>query len=192
MRSHIADLLPDRTVLRLVALLSTPAAIGTAERCLPSSDSVGFVRVNRRGRERRGSVVDRDVSGLLDEVSDGLRTFVDTDGEPCVAEILRPDRVLGDGPRTSDYPDLLVFGAINRPTGRPSFTRRVSETSPGAGVGTGRAGACDGALAQIVPGAHGISHSRGQPSIPLTCRPQSSRLLDWHADLPGSPLLVRS
>jgi predicted AlkP superfamily phosphohydrolase/phosphomutase len=73
------------------------------------ADLHGYVRVNRRGRERLGCVAPEDAGALLERIADGLASFVDRDtGEPVVTAATRITEALPDGPALGRLPDLIV------------------------------------------------------------------------------------
>jgi predicted AlkP superfamily phosphohydrolase/phosphomutase len=73
------------------------------------SDTQGWVRVNLRGREALGIVEPGpEYDALCQEISEGLKSFVDADtGEPVVQDIFRPHQVF-EGERLADLPDMVV------------------------------------------------------------------------------------
>jgi predicted AlkP superfamily phosphohydrolase/phosphomutase len=74
------------------------------------ADLVGYVRINLKGRERRGVVEPGEpFEQLCTQIEEGFRSFVDADtGEPVVAQVARADQLFPDSPRRSELPDLLL------------------------------------------------------------------------------------
>jgi predicted AlkP superfamily phosphohydrolase/phosphomutase len=93
------------------------------------ADLHGYVRINRRGRERRGVVEPgAPFEALCRRIADGLASFVDADsGEPIVATVGRTDRLLAGGERTAGLPDLIV-----RWSDRPARHRAVRSPTLGS------------------------------------------------------------
>lgn len=192
LREWIADMIPDRTALQITARLSTPKADWQRTRAFPLvSDGPGFVRFNIAGRERLGCLPAVEADALFAQVEEGLRTFTDFDGEPCVQDVLRPVDLLGDGAKLDWYPDQLVFW-----TGK-STLRGKGVRSPRygelvrRGAGTGRSGNHIGdALAIAVEGRSRFCpiHRKLWPhDVPATLL---SALGLPHDDLPGHALFA--
>ena len=68
------------------------------------TDQYGWVRVNLRGREARGTVAPEDYIALLDRIEDAIRALRTTAGHPVAADVIRPPRSMGRDP----LPDLVV------------------------------------------------------------------------------------
>jgi predicted AlkP superfamily phosphohydrolase/phosphomutase len=157
LRARVADAIPDHIVPRLTAYLENVGSDRRTTRAfaLPS-DGPGFVRLNLKGRERDGIVEPGEAETLLNEISEGLQTFVEPSGEKMVASILRSCELDAAGANSSSLPDLVVVWS---PT--PDAPLRVV-TSPRFGdvvrhgVGSGRSGNhCEGSWAFVVPGGSG-------------------------------------
>lgn len=75
----------------------------------PVSDTEGWVRINLKGREARGIVEPgAEYEALCAEITEGLKSFADSDtGEPVVRDVVRPGSVF-HGARVQDLPDLIV------------------------------------------------------------------------------------
>ncbi len=72
------------------------------------SDTQGWVRLNMKGREALGIVEPGEYDAFCQEISEGLKTFVDADtGEPIIKDIIRPHQAF-EGERLIDLPDLIV------------------------------------------------------------------------------------
>jgi predicted AlkP superfamily phosphohydrolase/phosphomutase len=191
-RASVANLLPDRFALRLAGRLEGAGIDWRTTRAFaPPSDGPGFVRVNLKGRERDGIVDPAAAASLLEEISAGLRTFVDPRGEPVVAAILRPSDVAAPGPRSDVLPDLLIIW-----NEKPECSlRSVSSTQfgdvPRRGVGSGRAGNHPGPTwATVVPGParHAVGDVDSAEAIDIAatvCKVMGVA----HDDLPGRSLL---
>lgn len=155
LRARVAAALPERQALDLTARLEMRGVDWRRTRAFAHpAENQGYVRLNLRGRERDGIVHPDDADALLDEIADGLRSFVDLDGTPAVESV---DRVAGTfgGGRAHQLPDLVV-----RWTARPATAvRGVRSERFGTvlrhGVGSGRSGNhTEGdAWALVVPGA---------------------------------------
>jgi len=74
------------------------------------SDLQGYIRINLRGREPGGIVEPgTQYDQLCEEISSGLRSFVDSEtGTSVVDEVARSDQLYPGEARTSDLPDLIV------------------------------------------------------------------------------------
>jgi predicted AlkP superfamily phosphohydrolase/phosphomutase len=194
-REAVAGALPDPIAKELAARLWSPRADWSRTRAfaLPS-DAPGFIRLNLRGREKLGCVPPDDAAALCAEIVDGLSTFTDLDGDPCIRRILRPVDVVGTGARLDAFPDLLVFWAPKKTLrGRGVRSPRFGEVLRRGESGTGRSGDhAEGALAIVAPAG-----SRSRPpnrkvqpyDIPATIL---SALGLPHDDLPGHALLEAS
>jgi predicted AlkP superfamily phosphohydrolase/phosphomutase len=68
------------------------------------TDQFGWVRVNLRGREARGTVPPEEYVALLDRIEDAVRALRTTAGRPVAADVIRPPRTSGPDP----LPDLIV------------------------------------------------------------------------------------
>jgi hypothetical protein len=157
LRACVADAIPDQLVPRLTAYLEN---VGSGRRtarafALPS-DGPGFVRLNLKGRERHGIVEPGEAETLLDEISEGLRTFVEPSGEKMIASVIRSSELDAPGPKSPALPDLVVVwsrtpDAAVRVVTSPRFGDVVRD-----GVGSGRSGNhCDGSWACVVPAGSG-------------------------------------
>lgn len=194
LRAAVARLLPGDAIRELVARLylrdidwsRTPAFT------LPG-DHYGHIRLNVRGRERRGCLAPQDADGLLDLICEGLMTFEDVGGGPSIEEIVRP-REPASGPKWEMMPDLVV-----RWSARPSTTLK-GVRSPRFGevrrrnLGTGRSGNhAPGAWLLLVPSRAGVVPRPGAPRI-VDIAATACALLEGDPEgLAGSPLMdVRS
>jgi predicted AlkP superfamily phosphohydrolase/phosphomutase len=114
----------------------------------------GMVRLNIRGRERDGIVEPDQADALMDEISEGLRSFRDPDGTPSVSALERIQEGVS-GARRDQLPDLLVCWSDRPSAGitgvsSPRFGAVVRD-----GSGTGWPGNhLDEAWAILVPGRH--------------------------------------
>jgi predicted AlkP superfamily phosphohydrolase/phosphomutase len=99
------------------------------------SDTQGWVRINLKGREAGGVVEPGEYDALCEQISEGLKTFVDADtGEPVVKSVLRPHQAF-EGERLADLPDLIVNwaespAALHREIVSPQFGR-IAWPTPG-------------------------------------------------------------
>lgn len=108
-RSRAADLLPDRLAQGLLERLEMGRRDWAHTRAftLPA-ESIGFVHLNLRGRERDGIVAPEQAEDVLDEIAAGLLGFRDPDGVPAVSAVRRYARSFGPGPYADRLPDLAV------------------------------------------------------------------------------------
>jgi len=110
-RHAVKRRLPASVQDRLTAFWRLGAVDWSRTRAFPLvADLQGYIRINLRGREAAGVVEPgADFDALCEEISDGLRTFVDADtGEPVVRDLARTDALYPGGERLSALPDLLV------------------------------------------------------------------------------------
>jgi len=137
-RRRIAAAIPDRAALALTARLELGGVDWEATRAFAHpADNQGYVRLNLSGRERNGVIDPAAADEVLAEITAGLETFRDPDGEPAVAGIEAPeDRESGRfGHR---LPDLVVRW---RQTSSAGFVESdVHGAVRRAGYGTGRSG----------------------------------------------------
>jgi hypothetical protein len=189
LRAALADAIPDSLALNIASRLDATKTDWTATRAfaLPT-DGPGFIRLNLKGREREGIVAPEDATHLAAQISAGLKTFIDPDGDPIVEDVI-PSAISN----TTSLPDLVVLWA-----GKPSsgLTRIVSPQFGEVlrtGAGSGRTGNhCDGAWACIIPGdSHQHAHL-DNPIENIDLAATACATLDVeHAHLPGRPLLIR-
>lgn len=87
-------------------------------------DLQALVHVNLRGREAAGIVEPgQEYEQLLNEISDGLMSFVDADtGEPVVKRIGRGNELYPDARRRRVQPDLIIDWADGSVLGHRAFT----------------------------------------------------------------------
>jgi len=194
-RERAAGALPDRMARELVARLWSPRADWSRTRAftLPS-DAPGFIRLNLRGRERFGCVAPGEATALCAEISAGLTSFTDLDGDPCIRKILRPEEIFGEGERLHAFPDLVVFWTPKKTLrGRGVRSPRFGEILRTGESGTGRSGDhTEGAVVIVAPGAGSVQRPdrKVEPyDIPATLL---SALGLPHEDLPGHALLKPS
>jgi hypothetical protein len=194
-RERVAGALPDSMATELAARLWSPRADWSRTQAftLPS-DSPGFIRLNLRGRERFGCVAPGEEAGLCGEIIEGLTSFTDLDGEPCIRKILRPREIFGEGERLHAFPDLVVLWTPKKTLrGRGVRSPRFGEILRRGESGTGRSGDhAEGALIIVAPGT-GTFHRPDRQvepyDIPATIL---SALGLPHDDLPGQALLKPS
>ncbi|MBN2623301.1 MAG: alkaline phosphatase family protein [Acidimicrobiales bacterium] len=194
LRAKVAASLPERQALDLTARLEMRGVDWSRTRAFAHpAENQGYVRLNLQGRERDGVVHPDDADALLDEIADGLRSFVDIDGSPAVESVDRVADMFGTGERAHQLPDLIVRWT-SRPATRIEGVRSERfGTVLRHGVGSGRSGNhTEGdAWALVVPG-------RSRPVRP----PRTPRLEDVAAtaaalsgldtsDMAGEPLLER-
>ncbi|MET0894986.1 MAG: alkaline phosphatase family protein [Acidimicrobiia bacterium] len=193
LRAKVANALPQRVALDLTARLELRGVDWSRTRAFAHpAENQGYVRLNLRGRERDGIVDPADADAVLDEIAEGLRTFVDLDGAAAVESVDRVAERFGGGARSSLLPDLVV-----RWTARPSsaFEGLRSErfgTVMRHGVGSGRSGNhTEGdAWALVVPGASRPVDTTRPPRLEDIAATAAALAGEDAPDLPGQPLLV--
>ena len=193
LRARVADVLPDQLVPKLTAYLeNVGGGRRTARAFALPSDGAGFVRLNRKGRERHGIVDPGEAETLLDEISEGLSTFVEPSGEKMIASVVRSSELDAPGPKSSSLPDLVVVwsptpaGALRLVTS-PRFGDVVRD-----GVGSGRLGNhCEGAWACVVPGGSGRHARDAGPVRAIDIASTVCEAMEVpRNDLPGRSLLL--
>jgi len=191
-RERVAGALPDSMATELAARLWSPRADWSRTRAftLPS-DSPGFIRLNLRGRERSGCVAPGEEAALCAEIIEGLTSFTDLDGEPCIRKVLRPREIFGEGERLDAFPDLVVLWMPKKTLhGLGVRSPRFGEIRRATRSGTGRSGDhAEGALVVVAPGTGSLQPPGRQVEpydIPATIL---SALGLPHGDLPGHALL---
>ena len=194
MRALVAGMLPDPVALQLTAYLENAGIDRKTARAFPlPSDGSGFIRLNLKGRERYGIVDPDDAEKLLDEISNGLQTFVEPSGETMIASFLRSSELDVHGPKTSSLPDLVVKWSPKSQAG----LRRVTSPRFGEivrdGVGSGRSGNHgDGAWICMVPGSSQRVAADVAPARAIDIATTVCDLMEApRQDLPGRPLLTR-
>lgn len=170
-RRWSAAAMNDEQSMDVLARLSTPRGDWNQTRafCLPT-DFHGHIRINREGRERWGIVRDSDIEGLREEIGEGLRTFTDWNGEPCVEAIRTPAGMLGPGSSLDRFPDLFVHWRQTLSGSREGVrSPRFGEIRPSGEV-FGRSGNhCPGAFAILAGGVPDPSSDSMQvEDIPAT------------------------
>lgn len=195
LRAKVARALPQAAALDLTARLELRGVDWSRTRAFAHpAENQGYVRLNLRGRERDGIVDPADVDALLDEIAEGIRSFVDLDGQPAVESVDRVADRFGSGARAHLLPDLVV-----RWTPRPAgaFEGVRSErfgTIRRHGVGSGRSGNhTEGdAWALVVPGTSLPVATTRPPRLEDIAATAAALAGDDAADLPGEPLLERA
>ena len=90
LRRRAAAAMPDRAALALTARLELRGVDWeTVTAFAHPADNQGYVRLNLRGREAAGTVEPERAKALCEEISAGLGTFLDPDGEPAVLSVDR-------------------------------------------------------------------------------------------------------
>lgn len=188
-------LLPNAVVLDLAGRLFTRGVDWSRTRAfvLPS-DHDGYVRLNVRGRERDGIVEPEDVDALIEEIRDGLGSFADLDGTPCVAGVHRVEDLVGKGARSELLPDLIVSWAAAKPVvSLPGVTSPRYGDISRQGLGIGRSGNhADGSWVLTVPGSARTTELNRAPQLVDVAATVASLLGADLAGLAGKPLLPAS
>ncbi|UJA19168.1 hypothetical protein HJD18_02395 [Thermoleophilia bacterium SCSIO 60948] len=193
LRAWVADALPDRVALRLAAGLELRGVDWSrTEAFAHPADNQGYVRLNLRGRERDGIVDPADAEALCERIANGLASFRDPGGEPCVESVERTAD-LHRGLHSDRLPDLVVRWTDSPATRLESVSSESFGEVRRQGGGSGRSGNHTGgdAWAVAVPGS---SATLADPS-------RAPRLVDVaatvceltgtsRAGLPGEPLLT--
>lgn len=73
---------------------------------LESEGNFGAIRLNVAGRETEGCVGEDQIAALIEDISAGLRSVVDAEGNPLVTRVFRGSE-LYPGPHADLVPDLL-------------------------------------------------------------------------------------
>lgn len=188
-RAGVASLLPGAAVKEIAARLYLARVDWARTRAvaLPGERN-GYVRLNVRGRERDGIVRPAEVDRLLDELTAGLATFADEQGDAAVESFERIDH--GAGSHAELLPDLVVRWA-DRPSAGVQALR-----SPGLGeirregkVGLSGHHREDGWAVLLPAPAHRASLD-GMPALADVAASACALLGGDGAGLAGRPLFV--
>jgi predicted AlkP superfamily phosphohydrolase/phosphomutase len=155
------------------------------------SDGPGLVRLNLRGRERDGIVLESEAKALCDKIATGLRTFCDIDGKESIAGIERPGDHLPPGRKLDDLPDLVIRWSQEQATNLRGVTSPVYGHVWRQGAGSGRSGNhIPGARAIILPrsGTYRAINGRNPHLVDLSATVCAAVGVP-HDDLPGQSLL---
>jgi predicted AlkP superfamily phosphohydrolase/phosphomutase len=167
LRARVADALPDSVAISLTAALELRGVDWSRTRAfaLPS-DTVGYVRLNLRGRERDGVVEAGEADALIEEIDAGLRTFVLPSGALAVTAVDRVVNVVPNGPGSALLPDLVVRWSAEPARPNEVLTSRSFGAVQRKGVGSGRSGnhTAD-AWALVLPGAAKLSTGSDRANI---------------------------
>ena len=193
-RTAVARVLPERLTRELTARLELRGVDWTTTRAFvaPSGDC-GYVRLNLKGRERDGIVAPGDAERLLEEITSGLRTFRDPDGQPAIRIVERGSSVVGGKKFFDRFPDLIVHWSERLPSHLAGVSSPHFGEVPALGWGSGRTGEHKGgAWALIVPGSSKLRAPMKPPHI-VDIAPTVCAVLGVDADgLSGQPLLEPS
>ena len=157
LRALVANAIPEWLALTVAARLENVDTDWKTTRAFATpSDGPGFVRLNLKGRERNGIVNPNEAERLLDEIAEGLATFVEPFGEKVITSVVRSSDLVRPGPMSASLPDLVVLWSQQPSAGlRRVISPRFGEVVRD-GVGSGRSGNHgEGAWACIVPGGSG-------------------------------------
>lgn len=167
LRARVADVLPDRAATSLAAALELRGVDWSRTRAfvLPS-DTIGYIRLNVRGRESEGVVPLEDVDAVIEEIQAGLGEFTLPSGATAITTVERTTEVFPMGPQSALLPDLVVHWCAEPARPREVLTSRSFGTVQRKGVGSGRSGnhTAD-AWALVVPGAARLKARDDRPGI---------------------------
>ena len=151
------------------------------------------MRLNLRGRERDGIVPPGEADALLDEMAEGLRTFVDLDGAPAVEAVDRVADQFGTGARAHQLPDLIVRWTPRPATRIEGVRSERYGTVLRHGVGSGRSGNhTEGdAWALVVPGASRLVDPGRPPRLEDVAATAAALAGADTSGMAGAPLLER-
>jgi len=156
LRARVARALPETVALDLTGRLELRGFDWTRTRAFAHpAENQGYIRLNLRSREREGIVDPAEAPALMDEITEGLRTFHDLDGHPAVASVERVADRFGHGARADQLPDLVVRWSDRVATELEGVRSERYGTVWRHGAGSGRSGNhTEGdAWALLVPGA---------------------------------------
>jgi predicted AlkP superfamily phosphohydrolase/phosphomutase len=191
-RIAVTRALPNAVALELAGRLFMRGVDWSRTRAfaLPA-DHDGYVRLNLRGRERDGIVDPGEADALIDEIRDGLGSFTDHDGMPCVAGVDRVEDLVGRGARSDQLPDLIVRWAARPVLAFPGVTSPRYGDVRRRGLGLGRSGNhVDGSWMLTVPGSGRETELGRAPRLVDVAATVSSLLGADTAGLAGEPLLT--
>jgi predicted AlkP superfamily phosphohydrolase/phosphomutase len=193
LRSKVAAALPEKQALDLTARLEMRGVDWRTTRAFAHpAENQGYVRVNLQGRERDGIVHPEDADALLDEIADGLRSFVDLDGSPAVESVDRVADTFATGARVDQLPDLVVRWTPRPATRVEGVRSERFGTVRRHGVGSGRSGNhTEGdAWALVVPGASRLVDPSRPPSLEDVAATAAALSGADTSDMAGEPLLA--
>ncbi len=108
LRARVAAAMPDRLALELTARLELRGVDWNSTRAFAHpADNQGYVRLNRRGRERDGIVGVSEAQELVARIREGLLDFRDPDGERAVVAVEEVSE-RWQGAAADRLPDLVV------------------------------------------------------------------------------------
>lgn len=192
-RRGVANALPDRLALELTSRLELRGVdFGRTRAFAHPADNQGYIRFNRQGRERDGIVDGNEAEELTEQITEGLATFHDPDGEPAVASVVRAAE-LYPGRRSDWLPDLGVRWSERPATALDHVVSERFGEVRRAGAGSGRSGnhTAGDAWATIAPGAATHRDPGRQPRLSDIAATIAAVTGAEPADLPGEPLLER-
>lgn len=193
LRGAVAAAMPDRLALELTTRLELRGTDWSSARAFAHpSDHQGYVRFNRRGRERDGIVGDSERDELVELLREGLTDFRDPDGERAVVGV-DDTAERWQGAEAQRLPDLVVRWRESSSVDIDALHSERFGTVVRRGVGSGRTGNhTDGdAWAILAPGSARLREPARPPRI--TDIPATVAAL-CEADgegLSGEPLLER-
>lgn len=139
-RSAVARAAGARITRELTARMSVLGIDWDTTRAfLVPSDHFAQVRLNVRGRERKGIVEPSEADALMDEIAAGFLSLRDADGAPVVKSVDRIADVFPEGRLRHQLPDLIVRWG-DRPA-REIFSVYLGDVEIPRRSSTGRSGA---------------------------------------------------
>ena len=193
LRAKVAGALPEAAALELTARLEMRGVDWTTTKAFAHpAENQGYIRLNRRGRERDGIVAPEEAEALMDEIAAGLATFTDLDGTPAVASVERVAERFGHGERADLLPDLVVRWNDRPATRLEAVRSEVYGTVHRHGVGSGRSGNhTEGdAWALVVPASGRHAELNRHPCLEDVAATVAAMAGAPTAGMTGEPLLL--
>jgi len=155
LRARVARMLPDAWAMELTARLEMRGMDWSRTRAfMVPSGECGYVRLNLLGREREGIVRPSESDQVLDEITSGLLTFRDPDGNAAVKRVEIVTQSPEERTLSNPFPDLIVHWSDQLPPQLAGAYSPLFGEVPSAGWGSGRTGEHrDEAWAILIPGS---------------------------------------
>jgi predicted AlkP superfamily phosphohydrolase/phosphomutase len=189
-RQRLARALPDDVVADIATRLYMRLDWGQTRAIAVPGENKGYIRINRKGRERNGIIDAAEADALMTDIARGLVTFTDPDGSPAISRVDRMSEIAGGGSCVDRLPDLVVHWG-DRPAARHgSVVSDVHGIVERRGVGSGRSGNhVDDAWALLLPGPSRV-RDLGRPAMITDIGATACALLDADTSgLSGASLL---